>query len=143
VAGVLVLAYLLWCGAGSRIKLGKIRLEPVPLRVALLQMGVSLLDWGLSGLALYVLLPARHPVSLPDFFGAFLLGQMAALVTQLPGGIGVFEAVMIAILSHQVPIPALLGALLAYRVIYYLLPLMVAALFLGVREALRLVKTHD
>jgi uncharacterized membrane protein YbhN (UPF0104 family) len=46
-------------------------------------------------------------------------------------------------LSHQVPTPALLGALLAYRVIYYLLPLMVAALFLGVREALRLVKTHD
>jgi len=59
---------------------------------------------------------------------------VAGVITHVPGGLGVLEAVFIALLSHRVPQEKLLGALLAYRAIYYLLPLIVASLFYVVTE---------
>jgi uncharacterized membrane protein YbhN (UPF0104 family) len=45
----------------------------------------------------------------------------------VPAGVGVFEAVFIALLGHRVPEPQILAALLGYRAIYYIAPLMIAA----------------
>jgi uncharacterized membrane protein YbhN (UPF0104 family) len=103
----------------------------------LLQIAVSLADWILSGAALFVLLPGSHPVAFFGFFGLFILSQVAALIAQVPGGLGVFEAVMLATLVPPLTAPALFGALLAYRVIYFFLPLIVAVALLGTREIVR------
>ncbi len=101
--------------------------------LALSQLGVSSLDWLLSSGALYVLL-ARLGVPYLDFLGAFLVAQMATQLLPLPGGIGVFEAVVLVLRPHGASAPAVLAALLLYRVAYYLLPLLAAGVLIAVRE---------
>lgn len=138
-AAALVVGYLAWSRRGGRLGVGKWAFTPPPLSTSLRQIGVSLADWLLSGAALFVLLSSRHSLSYPAFFGVFLLGQIAALIAQLPGGLGVFEAVMLASLSSTMPPAAVVGALVAYRIIYFLLPLALAVFLLGTREIVRLL----
>jgi uncharacterized membrane protein YbhN (UPF0104 family) len=57
-----------------------------------------------------------------------LVGAVAGVITHVPAGLGVLEAVFVALLSDQMPQARLLGALLAYRAIYYLVPLALATL---------------
>lgn len=103
--------------------------------LALSQLGVSTLDWLLSSGALYVLL-ARLGVPYLDFLGGFLVAQMATQLLPLPGGIGVFEAVVLVLRPHGAAAPAVLAALLLYRVAYYLLPLLAAGVLIAVREVI-------
>ena len=102
-------------------------------RLVLAQMGVSSLDWIFSGGALYVLLFRVLHVSFPEFLGLFLLAQLVTLISPLPGGLGVFEAVILLLRPAGSSAAAAFGALLAYRVVYYLLPLASAAILLGIR----------
>jgi phosphatidylglycerol lysyltransferase len=105
--------------------------------LSLVQLGVACLDWALVGGVLYVLLPPVAPLSYPGFLGIFLLAQVTGVVSQVPGGLGVFETVVILFLSPIFPASAVLGSLLAFRGIYYLLPLGVATVLLGAHELLR------
>lgn len=98
------------------------------------QMAVALLDWALAGTVLYVLLPNSAGVNWPGFMSVFLLAQLAGLASQLPGGFGVFEAVVILLLSPKIPTSNVVGSLLAYRGIYYIAPLLIAASLLGAQE---------
>ncbi len=134
-----VSVYLAWSAHRRPLRLGKRVLAPPPLATSLGQIGVSLGDWALSGAALFVLLPSGS-VSFVGFFQVFLLGQMAALLAQLPGGLGVFDAVMVTMLTPEIPVPSVVVALLAYRVVYFLLPLGVATALLGVREIRELLR---
>jgi uncharacterized membrane protein YbhN (UPF0104 family) len=138
-AAALVIGYLTWSSRGRRLGTGRWAFTPPPLPTSLRQIGISLADWILSGAALFILLSSRHPLWYPAFFGVFILGQIAALIAQLPGGLGVFEAVMLASLSSTIPPAAVLGGLVAYRIIYFLLPLALAVLLLGIREIVRLL----
>jgi len=56
---------------------------------------------------------------------------LAGLASQLPGGIGVFETACLLLLKPYFPVPQILGSLAVFRVVYYLLPLVVAAVLLG------------
>jgi phosphatidylglycerol lysyltransferase len=58
------------------------------------------------------------------------------VASHVPGGIGVFESVMLLGLSHQAPGGAILGGIIAYRAIYFLLPLVVAGILLAGNELL-------
>lgn len=127
--------FLAWSArAGPALHLGKHTLRPTRLTLSLARIGISLLDWIFSAAALFVLLPGSEVLSFPGFLGVFMLGQIAGLVAQLPGGIGVFEAVVVRMLGRTIPVTATLGALFAYRVLYFLLPLIVAAVILAARE---------
>ena len=64
----------------------------------------------------------------------YLLAAIAGVVTYIPAGLGVLEAVFLMLLGEQVGEPELLGALLAYRAVYYLGPLLVAAVMYAVME---------
>jgi phosphatidylglycerol lysyltransferase len=97
------------------------------------QIAVASVDWVLAGSVLYALLPPSAP-DLPAFLGVFLLAQVAGLVSQVPGGLGVFESVMLVLLARAVPAPQAIGALVVYRAVYYLLPLCIAAVLLGTFE---------
>jgi uncharacterized membrane protein YbhN (UPF0104 family) len=130
---VLVVLYLGW----SSRKNGPLRIFswelPRPtLGRAVAQIGVSGLDWVFSGAALYVLLP--HVIPFHVFFAVFLLGQIASLVAQVPAGLGVFEAVVLWSLGPTHRAPAIIVALVGYRVIYFFLPLAVATLIWLVQE---------
>ena len=101
------------------------------------QMIIALLDWFVAGCVLYVLLPAAPSLSFLGVLGIFLLGQLAGLASQVPGGLGVFETVVLFLLAPMLPTSAILGSLLAYRGIYYLLPLLIATIMLASLELLQ------
>ena len=94
--------------------------------------GVAALDLAAASAALFVLLPTHDPALYPAFFLGYALAIIASLISHVPGGLGVFEAVVIATVPGDKA--QLLAALLAYRVIYYLLPLLLAALLLAWHE---------
>ncbi|MBR4859802.1 MAG: UPF0104 family protein, partial [Alphaproteobacteria bacterium] len=57
------------------------------------------------------------------FIGLFVIAQATGIFSQVPGGIGVFETIFLAALPDTVDKASVFGAMLAYRVIYYVLPL--------------------
>lgn len=103
-------------------------------QISLAQIVISSFDWILAAAVLYALLPANTALSYLDFLGIYLLAMFAGVVSNVPGGLGVFETVILLILSSQVSAAALLGSMLAYRGLYYFLPLLVAASLLGFYE---------
>lgn len=96
-----------------------------PWRMAALQMLVSCINWSLMAGVVYVLLGQR--IVYYDVLTVLLIGAIAGVVAHVPAGLGVFEFVFVALLSHIVPESRLIGALLGYRAIYYIGPLMIAA----------------
>ena len=107
------------------------------MRLYVYQLIIAMLDWMLASLVLFVLLAPGAVMSYPQFLAVFLLAQLAGLISQVPGGLGVFETVIVLMLSTRLPANQIIGALLAYRVLYYWLPLIIAALLLGLQEILR------
>jgi uncharacterized membrane protein YbhN (UPF0104 family) len=131
-----VAGYLGWSSRpGGDLRIGHWDLPRPTLGRALAQIGVSAADWVFSGAALYALLP--HAVPFHVFFAVFLLGQIAALVAQIPGGLGVFEAVILWGLRPALSTPAILVGLVGYRLVYFLLPLVLATGIWVLREARR------
>lgn len=109
---------------------------PTP-AVAARQILIGALDWGLAAGVLYVLMPEAITGGFGHFLAIFVVAQMAGLISHVPGGLGVFEAVMLAGFgatgNHGLEAP-ILGSLAAFRLVYYLLPLCVATLMVIWRE---------
>ncbi len=97
------------------------------------QILVGSLDWSLAGCILFILLSEQADLSFSHFLGVYLLAQIVALISHVPGGLGVFESIML-ISFPEIPADALLSSMLIYRGIYYLLPLSLAAILLAVNE---------
>lgn len=116
------------------LKIGSWTISVPPPWISLSQIAVSSFDWALAGAVAYVLLPAGSGISYMEFLGVFLIAQIAGLISHVPGGLGVFESIVVVLLSDRIPASAAIGSILAYRVIYYLIPLAVAAVLLGVHE---------
>ncbi|RDJ93040.1 UPF0104 family protein, partial [Lacticaseibacillus rhamnosus] len=68
-------------------------------RLSLLQMLVSATDWALAGGIFWAVLPPSAHVSYSGALTIYLLAQTAGLVTNIPGGLGVFEAVVLVLLE--------------------------------------------
>jgi uncharacterized membrane protein YbhN (UPF0104 family) len=96
-----------------------------PARMALLQLLMSCTNWFLISSIIYVLLQGK--VDYPSVLSVLLVAAVAGVITHVPAGLGVLEAVFVALLSHRVPETQLLGALLTYRALYYIGPLIIAA----------------
>jgi uncharacterized membrane protein YbhN (UPF0104 family) len=137
----LTLAYL-WLSLLSRqsLQIGKWRLPHVPLYLSLWQIIITVIDWGLAAAILYIILPNHSSLSYPGFFGIYLLAQIVGLISNVPGGLGIFETVILLSLTPLFSSVQLLGALLAYRVIYFWIPLLLATLSLGFYEGFRQVQ---
>lgn len=129
-----VAAYLwLVCTRHAPLKFRKIVI-PVPKpRVAFAQIGISCVDMLCATSVLYVLLPREAAIGFFAFAGVYLLALAAGAVSNVPGGIGVFEFVLL-LLMPAVPEDRLIGALIAYRAIYYFAPFAIALVLLGAHE---------
>ncbi|WP_159865145.1 bifunctional lysylphosphatidylglycerol flippase/synthetase MprF [Novosphingobium sp. 9U] len=109
---------------------------PLPGRADLIaQILVALVDITCASAALFVLLPDASVAQLPAFVLGYALGLVAALASHVPGGIGIFESVVLAVVPSDRT--ALFAALIAYRLIYYLLPLALGVVLLAWHEARR------
>jgi uncharacterized membrane protein YbhN (UPF0104 family) len=132
---------LVWNGRSKSgyIHLGRFTLVRPGQRVLSLQIFVSALHLVFSGLALYFLLPAAaladaglaNPLA---FLSVFMALKFVVLFFPIPGGLGVLEGTAVALLTPAMPDYPLLGGLLAYRIIYFLLPFALALFILIVYE---------
>lgn len=128
------IAYMLWIGIRRepiRIQQWEFELPSPSLFVAQV---TSCLDWIIAAGVLYILLPDPLPLTFPRFLCIFLLAQIAGVASNVPGGLGIFEAIILVFLAPFFSASAILGALVAFRAIYYLLPLLVAMLLLATHE---------
>jgi len=98
------------------------------------QILVASFDWLLACGVLYVLLPAAANLTYIKFTGIFMLAQVVGLLSYVPGGLGVFETVILLLLSKYVEKSAIAGSLVFYRLVYYLFPFATAAGLLAVHE---------
>lgn len=101
--------------------------------VAIKQVVIASIDWLMAASVLYVLLPDVG-ISFFSFTGVFLLAQIIGLFSQVPGGIGVFESVMLLYLGNFMSGAQAVSILLVYRIIYYILPLVAAMVILAYQE---------
>ncbi len=108
------------------------RIHLPPPRLAAAQLGLACLDWTVAAAVLYVLLPAGGHVSFWALVAVFVLAQVAGVVSHVPGGLGVFESLVVLAFRGQFAAPELVGSLVMYRVVYYLGPFLLAtALFVA------------
>jgi uncharacterized membrane protein YbhN (UPF0104 family) len=128
-------AYLLLCALSRRrnFSLRGHDLELPSGRLALLQVAMGAANWLIMSGLMFMLL--QQKVAFPTVAGVLLVAAVAGVVAHVPAGLGVLEAVFVALLSHQIPAHQLLAALVAYRVIYYLVPLVIATVAYLVTEA--------
>jgi uncharacterized membrane protein YbhN (UPF0104 family) len=128
--GLLAVAvvYLTLCGF-SRVRSWTIRGHDVDLptlRMAFAQLAISCTHWMTMAAVPWMLLQGQ--VDYPTALTVLLMAAIAGVMLHIPAGLGVTEAVFIALLSHRIPEHQLLGALLAYRALFYLTPLVAGAL---------------
>ncbi|MDR7193024.1 bifunctional lysylphosphatidylglycerol flippase/synthetase MprF [Luteimonas terrae] len=116
-----VLVVLALCHVRDRI--GRLRL-PSP-RLAWTQLALSVLDITAAAAVLWLLLP-EGAVGFATFLGFYAAAVVIGVISHVPGGLGVFEAVMLVALGSSVPAGELAGALVLYRLVYYVLPLVIA-----------------
>lgn len=117
------------------IRIGHRTLRLPGLQLSALQLLITLVDVCAAAAVLYVLLPEAPPLG--AFLLVYLLALAAGVLSHVPGGVGVFEAVLLAAFAGQLGAAPLAAALLLYRLIYVGLPLILACLLLLANEAQR------
>jgi uncharacterized membrane protein YbhN (UPF0104 family) len=102
-------------------------------RMALAQVALSSFNWLLIGTIVWLLMP--HELGYTAVVSTQLSAAMLAVPTHIPGGLGVLEAIFVATFGGASVPGELIAALLAYRALYYLVPLAVAAVLYFAVEA--------
>jgi len=140
VASLILLAaatLLVLCRDGNERRLfGRIRIRLPSVSLALQQLLFSAIDIAATAAVLWFLLPAGT-IGFPAFVGFFAIAIVLGVLSHVPGGLGVFEAIMLVALRDHVPTEALAAALVLYRLIYYVLPLLLALGLLVILEVRR------
>ncbi len=117
-------------------------------KMALAQVIIGGCDIVLAAFVLYFCLIEFVHIPFDVFIGVFIIAQVLGVFSQVPGGLGVFETLFLAILPNDTNTAYLFGALIAYRIIYYVLPLLVSGMVLVAYETYRArrfrqIKTAD
>ena len=142
-----VAAYGLWASTSkTALEIRGWALRAPGAFIGLTQICMAVVDLSLAGAVLWWLLPPEADIAFVTFLGAYAAAVIAGIISHVPGGIGVFETVIILTLPY-VPPDALLGSLLAYRAVYYLAPLVFGAILFGAKELSaqrgRIARAHE
>lgn len=116
------------------IRIKKLHFKIPSFKMALAQVVLGSVDIVMAALVLYFALIPFVQIPFDVFIGVFIIAQVLGVFSQVPGGLGVFEGLFMAILPGENNAAYLFGALIAYRIIYYLLPLLISAIVLGLYE---------
>lgn len=106
---------------------------PLP-GIAIAQCVVAGIDLIAAAACMYVLLPEEIGIGFFQFLPSYLMAQVAVVITHIPGGVGVFELVILE-LTHTPEEQTVFAAVLLFRLIYYIIPLLAAAILLAIYEA--------
>jgi phosphatidylglycerol lysyltransferase len=135
-----ILLPLLWAAISQKtLTIGRFTLRAPSPSVLAGQVVFSICDIGFSALALYLLLPTGD-LGFLTFVAVFAIATMAGVISHVPGGIGVFETVVLAALPANVPLPEAAAALLLYRITYFLVPFVLAMVALSLFEVIGLMR---
>ena len=106
--------------------------------MAVLQVALATVDVAVTAAIFYALLPVAPGLSFPRFMAVYLASYSAGLAANLPGGIGVFDSAMLIGLADYCDPPTIVGAIVVFRLYYYIIPLFLAgSLFTGNEILLR------
>ncbi|MGA2915331.1 MAG: bifunctional lysylphosphatidylglycerol flippase/synthetase MprF [Sedimentisphaerales bacterium] len=131
----IVIIYLIYAGLSNKpLKFGGWEFARPSPAILVGQIVISCTDWLLVCGVLYVLLPAGTELSYFQFVGIFLFAQIAGILSNIPGGLGVFETVIFLLLAPYAETSAIAGSLILYRLFYYLIPFGFAAGLLVAHE---------
>jgi glycosyltransferase 2 family protein len=106
------------------------RLPMPPLKFAIAQIGVGSANYACVAGCLHQTLSAAGEVPYLAVAAAYVIANTGALITHVPGGIGVVESVV----SYLLPGAGVIGALVMFRVMYYLVPLSIGGPLFGLTE---------
>ncbi len=140
---VATLGYLAWIASGERtIRVRGWNLPLPGLAITLGQMFLGAAEVCAAAAVLFVLLPGGHGIDYPSFLAVYVFACLIGIASHAPGGLGVFEATMLVALS-RLPFEQVLGALLIFRIIYYILPFILALVLLALNEMVRRIRRHE
>src|SRR4051812_4221857 len=131
-----IAAYLVWISTGrGRRQLGQHGWKVVlpSARLTLLQILIGVIDLGFCALAFYLLMPVHPDIDFVSVAVVFILATLLGFASHAPGSLGVFDAAMLVALP-QFTREHLVATLLLYRMLYFVIPFMVAITILGMRE---------
>ncbi len=145
--GMYLIGAALWGIVAAYVSLsrfvGTIRLfgNPVTLpdyRMAVVQVALATVDVAVTAAIFYELLPDTPGLTYIRFLGVYVASYTAGLAANLPGGLGVFDTAMLLGLEPYLQPPTILGAIVVFRLYYYIIPLFLAGtLFAGNEILLR------
>lgn len=129
-----VAALLIWSGKdGKQVDVKGWRISLPPAVILLQQLLISIIDLASVAFVLYLLLPKEVGVTYLSVFSAFIQSIAMGILSHVPGGLGVFEVTMVASLP-QVDKVYLLAVLLVFRLLYYIIPFLLAVLLFTAHE---------
>ncbi len=129
------------CARQSALRIGRwTTLSLPPAGLVLQQVVISVIDLAACAAALWFLMP-QTDVSFAGFLVYFAIAISLGVLSHVPGGLGVFEGVMLLAYGSLAPMEAILGALILFRGVYFLLPLALATLLLVDHELHRATDT--
>lgn len=118
--------YIALCAlkGGSSVRLRDSTFEIPTIRIAALQVGLSMLSWGGIGAVITWLLQGE--VSWFAVMPVLMMSAIAGIWSHVPSGLGVTEVVFLSLLGHLIPESRLLAAVLVFRIVYYIVPFVLA-----------------
>ena len=128
-------AYLLW-GLWWRkpLKIGGFGIDAPSRKIVFWQLVISSADWVLAVGVFAVLIGRASPWTVA---GVFVMAAIASYISHVPAGVGVFEAVSLSLLTREIAADRVLAILLIYRIVFYLVPLVLAVALVVIEEVRR------
>ncbi len=125
---VIVGAYILLARFVPHFRLFGHQIDLPGFRMALMQTALASADVAVTALIFWALLPPSDSLTFLHFLGIYVAAYTAGIAANVPGGIGVFDGAILFGLSGHLPTPEVVGALLLFRLFYYIVPLFLAGL---------------
>ncbi|MGB0599089.1 MAG: UPF0104 family protein [Rubripirellula sp.] len=130
----LAIGYLIVCFLWRKPwPIGQLHLRPPEPGLMAVQASVAAVDLLISATALYLVLPGDSVVPFAIVLAAYLVGIAVSMLTQVPGGLGVLELILLTLLKDSVG-ESVLASVLIFRLLYYIFPLLFGMLTLVAHE---------
>ncbi len=135
---LIVLGYVTLAKVFGRMKVWGHDIDLPGWRMAIVQVLLATVDVAVTATIFYALLPQAPGLTWLIFLGVYVASYTAGLAANLPGGIGVFDTAILFGLSPYMNAPHIVGAILVFRLYYYVIPLFLAgSMFAGNEILLR------
>jgi uncharacterized membrane protein YbhN (UPF0104 family) len=112
-----------------------------PANIVLLQFGLAAVHWTLMVATIYQFMPDE--LAFTTVYAVLLVSCVAGALSHVPGGLGVLEAVFVALLAGEVPKHQLIAGIFAYRCVFYFAPLVLSVpVYIGFESYYRKASAH-